>query len=182
MKQPTATDWFQMVASIAVIVGLILVIVELRQTKVLVRAELASEYSTAWDQRRFTLMGEDAALVVAKVCSNPGTLTMRDVVIYEAMLDDLWARIWRLQHIEAFADLGIPWEAEAAQNIRKSLHSAHGRWYAAHIAPTKWGPVLADIAARFVEANDYDDCGAGLSSFLELENPDDGIDKLTPAG
>ena len=160
-------------ASLAVIVGLILVIVELRQTKVLVRAQLSSEYNTAWDQRRFTLMGEDAALVVVKVCSNPGTLTMRDVVIYEAMLDDLWGRVWRLRHIEAFADLGIPWEAEAAQNIRNSLESAHGRWYAAHIAPTKWGTTLTDIAARLVEANDYDDCGDELSSFLKLENPDD---------
>jgi hypothetical protein len=182
MKQSTVTDWFQIVTSIAVIVGLILVIVELRQTKVLVRAQLASEYNTAWDQRRFTLMGEDAALVVVKVCSDPGTLTMRDVVIYKALLDDLWGRVWRLRHIEAFTDLGIPWENEAAQTLRNSLHSAHGRWYAAHIAPTKWGPALTDIAARFVDANDYDDCGDGLNSFLELENPDDGIDQLTPAG
>ena len=169
MESQKLNTWVQFLTSLAIILGLGLVVYELRQTKVLVRTELASEYNASWDERRFTIMGEDPASVIEKACTKPDSLTIRDIVVYQDYLSDLWGRAWRLWHLEGIAELGINWEEEARFNIRNTLGSAHGRWYARNLARNVWGDELANIGDEFLEAGNYNDCGDELERFLRLE-------------
>jgi len=68
MKSQSVGNWFQFVSMVAVMVGLILVIWELRQAREIVAAQIGADAFILMSQQSAAVMGEDAAKAIAKAC------------------------------------------------------------------------------------------------------------------
>lgn len=72
MRLEFVSNGFQLVASIAVIVGLLLVVQELRQAKQLTGAEPISTNYVAFTARETALLGEQPAGAIVRSCMDRG--------------------------------------------------------------------------------------------------------------
>ena len=76
--------FIQAAMAASIIVGLALVILELRQVQTLARAQLTSDAVATNNSIHTAMLGESAAEVVEKACLKPESLTLRDSVILDA--------------------------------------------------------------------------------------------------
>jgi hypothetical protein len=83
MESRKLSNSIQVITAVFVLIGLGLVVWELQQVKTLTRAQLTSE-SVATHISIFTsMLGEEAASVLAKACLNPEELTLQEAVILD---------------------------------------------------------------------------------------------------
>lgn len=74
----TKSDLFNAVSALAIVIGLVLVLLELRQSRDVAEAQLAAEFASTILSFDLASMGEDAAAVQAKACHQPTELTPAD--------------------------------------------------------------------------------------------------------
>ena len=90
MDTRTITNWLQIAAGFAVLIGLGFVAYELKQSREIAQAQLLSDGFLAHASRRIAMMGEHPALTIAKACSEPDDLTAGDMIVlnsyYESYL------------------------------------------------------------------------------------------------
>ena len=126
-------DIAQLLAAIAVFIGLALVVYELRQTQTLAKAGIMASH---WDQNlenhRATL-GENPAPTLAKRCLPLSELTNSEKEILRASFDIQMSMVERTRLIEEIMQNGVPWEEYAYHIFRHALstpigkHDYHGR-------------------------------------------------------
>jgi hypothetical protein len=68
------STWVQIVTGVAVVVGLVLVIVELRQVQTLSRAQLTSDAMIQRGNVQLAMAGENPDVALAKACIEPESL------------------------------------------------------------------------------------------------------------
>lgn len=73
--KPSLEFWFQAVSNVAIVVGLIIVIVEINQSKQLAYAQLLTDGTISGLDRNVSLMGEDPRTTLAKAAFCPEELT-----------------------------------------------------------------------------------------------------------
>lgn len=113
MPKRDLTDVVQIVTGLALAIGLVLVLLELRQSKQLTLAELSSQaYSEVMENARAT-MGENPAPTVARSCLEPEKLDANDMVVLSAYYQAQTAMVDRLRILEAVASFGVPWQVYA---------------------------------------------------------------------
>ncbi len=154
----------QIATGIAVVIGLIMVFVELRQAKSLSLAELTSQgYSEALADLR-TVMGENPAPTIAKACFAPEEITPDEHVVLVAFYSSKIAQISRLRVLEAVAEFGVPWETAAPQVLIGVLDNELGRiWFEQNL---KNDTILYAIGQRVIES------GANCKKPLQIELPE----------
>jgi hypothetical protein len=96
MESQSVAAWVQVVTVVAVLVGLGLVVWELRQNRDATLSQLSNDYWHFASQERAALFGEDAAHVLAKACHAPTELTESDLIILEQYYEGFIARINRM--------------------------------------------------------------------------------------
>jgi len=79
-------DWLQLISNAAIIVGLVVVIFELKQSRDIARTHLIKADYVAIQSRLYALMGENAADVVAKAKTAPSELTDGEKIVVDAHL------------------------------------------------------------------------------------------------
>ncbi|MEM7217934.1 MAG: hypothetical protein AAF515_06180 [Pseudomonadota bacterium] len=133
-KTARLVDLIQIATGLALLLGLVLVFIELRQAKSLSLAELTSQaYSEAMADFR-TVMGEDAAATIAKSCTNPDDLAPAEIVVLHAYYNSKIAQISRLRVLELVGDFGVPWKTIAPQQINEVVETEPGqRWFERHV-------------------------------------------------
>ncbi|MEQ8690580.1 MAG: hypothetical protein RIC89_07050 [Pseudomonadales bacterium] len=164
MSEEKLFNWIQIATGIAVVVGLIMVFIELRQAKSLSLAELTSEgYAEALADFR-TVMGENPAPVIAKSCYEPANLAAEELIILNAYYNSKIAQVTRLRVLEQVADFGVPWEQVAQQQLLDVMATEPGRkWFENQARSDKQ---LYDIGMQTLA---YDlDCKSFLSSIAIL--------------
>ena len=80
----TATDWIQVVATLAIVVSIILVLIELRQSREIAEAQLISDQYAIEAGLLHATLGETPAHALAKACEHPGDLTREDTEVLDA--------------------------------------------------------------------------------------------------
>ena len=100
MNTERLNNWVQTTTGIAIVIGLVLVIWELRQNREATQSQLTSEYWSMSSQMQATVMGEDAAIALAKACDNPQSLTKADLVILDHYYLALINRMDRLASLQ----------------------------------------------------------------------------------
>jgi len=100
MDSQRLNDWIQTATGIAIVVGLILVIVELQQGRDTVRSQLTSDGFAQIDQLRTSILGEEAATVIAKSCYSPHDLTSTDLVILDNYYSSIIGRNFRMKRLD----------------------------------------------------------------------------------
>ena len=86
-------DWVQLIAGVAILVGLALVIFELKQSQDLAKLQLISSGFEMRSNQRIAIMGEEAAHVIQKSCEAPNNLTKAELQILDAYHLELINRI-----------------------------------------------------------------------------------------
>lgn len=127
MSESKVGIWIQAVTGIAVVIGLGMVMYELKQTQDLTRHQLSSDgYINTMDTLRVG-MGESHAATLAKACFEPENLTNSEMF---EMLAFYEIRLFEIQRMYTYAGLGeenIPWHFQAKGVIGDILQTQVGR-------------------------------------------------------
>ena len=89
MKREAITDWIQILATIGVIVGLILVTIELRQNSRMARADMNSQMLIHQQTLYGALRDPDFALVFGKSLEQPDALLLEEILVMDGYYRDL---------------------------------------------------------------------------------------------
>jgi hypothetical protein len=89
----------QSITSIAIVVGLVLVILELQQNHESVMSQLSSDGFAQVNQTSSAMLGERPAEVIAKSCISPLDLTVADLVVLDNYYGGLIDRTYRMKFL-----------------------------------------------------------------------------------
>jgi len=99
MQKLTTTDWVQVIATLAIVISIGLVLLELRQGREIAEAQLISDQYALQAGLLQATLGENAADVLAKACSHPGDLTREETEVLDAWYQSKLAEIARRRQI-----------------------------------------------------------------------------------
>lgn len=159
-------DWIQILTGLAVLVGLVLVIWKLQQTRELSRAQLAAD---GWNEMMATgrsNLSETFSQVRYKSCVTPEELT--DAEIQEILS---WFYILRneVARMRGYTDIGtydIVWQELARNNIRVILSHKAGRVQYER-GKGRWWPWYEEIAEELIETNSIRSCEEYLIPIID---------------
>jgi len=129
MNREQIANFVQMATGIALVLGLVLVLWELRQAKSLTLAELTSQAFSEQMAEARTVMGEHPATAIAKACNDPDRVTKEDLIVLQAYYGSVMAQIWRLRILEDVEDFGVQWQSIGRESLIGLLSTEHGRWW-----------------------------------------------------
>lgn len=127
MQKLTTTDWVQVIATLAIVVSIALVLIELRQSREIAVAQLISDEWAMEASLKIAMLGENPALVLAKACSHPSELTREDTEILDNYVQSKLAQIGRKRQISALTGF-----YDGQYSIRGTLVEILGTPYGRH--------------------------------------------------
>jgi hypothetical protein len=86
-------DWLQITSNIAIVIGLVIVIYELNQNHLHVRAQLLMDDYTNILSHQISKMGENPAIAIAKAKSDRAHLTEEQRIVVNAHLRFVYTRL-----------------------------------------------------------------------------------------
>jgi len=104
MDMDRLNRWIALAANVGILIGLILVVYEIRQNSALVRAQIAA---TAFsDQKALAIakMGDNYPQVLARSIKDPASVTLEDVAVHQAALD---AQMLEFRRDAIMEELGV---------------------------------------------------------------------------
>lgn len=107
MQKSELNDWLQVIASIGVLIGLLLVFVEIRQTNEIARAEARVSALTAWEELKRLEIESDISEIYLKSVESPDELTTSEVLRLDAYFVSI---ITILQKYVALYEAGLHWD------------------------------------------------------------------------
>ena len=167
MKSQSVGNWFQFVSMVAVMVGLILVIWELRQAREIVAAQIGADAFILMSQQSAAVMGEDAAKAIAKACDHPESLTTEEMVVLSSYYAQLIQRIRRTFIIDRRSDIlegDGGWQQWAALNFSAVFSTSFGRWW---WNTTAWEPEIKGVGDEILRGMGPPDCEGYFKGFKE---------------
>lgn len=167
MKFDHVNDWFQLIASIAVVAGLALVVGELRQAKQMAGAQLLSSNYTGFAERELAVLGENPAPALVRSCMDPESVTDEDTRVLQSHYQQLLFALSGMVEVELVGDFGTErWKTFAAGSLPSLLITEHGRWYWNWVKPTLY-PGLRELGDELMEELGPADCAPFWESFRE---------------
>lgn len=110
MNTEKLSHWVQIISGIAILIGLVLVLIELRQTKELTRASLASESHSIVMERSTSFQGENPMRVLAKACDSDEPLSTEEKLnlffVFQSLSQPVY-RSYETGRIAQFEDRGL---------------------------------------------------------------------------
>ena len=119
--------WIQIATTIAVIIGLGLVIFELRQTKELARLVVTQTSHDEIAMENIAILGENAASVLRKACIAPESLTDDEYFVLEHYFRIKFVRVLRYKEQDDLAGFGNPWREEGRLQLSLIMRFPQGK-------------------------------------------------------
>ena len=119
--------WVQIFSTLAVLFGIGLVVLEIRQNQVLVRAQLESDNYATRIEILMMQAGDSPDLVTAKACLEPESMTPSDMITLEKIYLAQLLGVYRQRRVEQTAELGIDWKRRMERTSREVAATYHGR-------------------------------------------------------
>ncbi|NKB32134.1 MAG: hypothetical protein GKR91_03455 [Pseudomonadales bacterium] len=116
-KDISAESWVHMATGIAVIIGIMLVIYELEQTRQIAFTEMAQEAMSELNLRDTTLFGEEAAATIAKACFSPTELTDPEKVVLDSVFSSQINFAIRIKLLEDTGGITTIWRRNVQQAV-----------------------------------------------------------------
>ena len=129
MNRDSITPWLNFAANIAVVAGLILVAVQIRQNTAITRAQVANDYFLADMQLELVMMGDNPAASFVKAVYTPNELTPEDAAIIDRYFN---YGLVQIQRLERMNELGLAdsWWQNRIDYLRWHLGNDVGRrWW-----------------------------------------------------
>jgi hypothetical protein len=173
MNTQSLSNIVQILAGIAVLMGLGLVVWELRQTREIALAQQASDGFAVYSQRVQAVMGENAAHSLAKACDEPDSLTTEDMIILDQVYTETLNNMRGVYAVQLVSrELAIyDWEHWAV-NFRTIFATEYGRWWWKRGG---WEPEIRKAGDKFMQENAITDCKKfydGYRNRHEVPGPD----------
>jgi len=173
------SDWINAVSAAAILIGLMFVLVELRQSRDIAEAQLSAEVNSGLQTFNLAIFGETAAAIQAKACYQPTELTPADIEVLTAVNRALLAQVRLMHGIQRHGLLTVGSDFEE-----------FARWMAGGYLGTTWGRYqwttdrklqpqeYADVVRIFDEVRDATPKGACVwreeyEGYLELARSGD---------
>ena len=164
-------DWLQLAASLAVLVGLGLVVIELRQARAIAQGEIVSESFSIGGENVSAVMGENPARALARACLEPADLAPEEMLVVSFYYSHRIALVRRFASITRATRLypDENWQIYARENVLPEVFSSEvGRaWWRTH-APYKGDETLKAIGDDLLDELGPPSCGDDLRAMAEL--------------
>ena len=123
-------DWFQIASNTAVIVGLVVLIYEVRLSNFHAELEIQAANWDMWTGRTVAVLGEAPSTVLAKAVDNPDELTLDELMVVDAFHQNALAEIWHNGYYDQLG-VGVPeWQYNVRAVARETLGYPLGRkWW-----------------------------------------------------
>ena len=118
----------QVFSNLAILAGLILVIWELQQSRILARAQLASD-GMGYRIESFSTLIEGSSALLAKACLQPDELTPAEKMELSLINDQRLELAGRVIGIEIFSNIGLDWEVAVTTALTRNFQNQYGRDY-----------------------------------------------------
>lgn len=162
MDSGKIASWIQITATVGVLVGIILVVIELRQAKAIAHANITAQFFSEIGQNNRVQMGENPAAVLSKACLSPSEITNEDLFVLEGYFVSRWALADRSYRLELVGEFGTPWEAVARKSLQPIVRLEHGRkWLTQNVSA--YNPGLSEVVSRLLEDTKDVPCEVSLS-------------------
>jgi len=150
-------NWLQVSANIGIVLGLVLVGLQIKQSSDLAKIELLYEESRRFVEFETMVVGENAAEVWAKSLEEPENLTLAEVRIMESLL---WSFVEQLRGTYRLAQLGLideeDWRNRVENEVTFYLSDPYSRaWWKNYAGPGKKNtpPELLAVIQATVDAD-----------------------------
>jgi hypothetical protein len=132
-------DWLQLISNAAIVAGLVVVIVELNQTRNLAFGQMMDGEFAMINDRYLAAMGESPEETLYKAAFDPGTLTGRDAVVLDAHYNSVvWSWYLVIRMMEA-TGIDRDWRGTVANSARSTFTTEPGRrWLREWAARGSW--------------------------------------------
>jgi hypothetical protein len=139
MNNSKIFNWLQVSANIGIVLGLVLVGLQIKQSSDLTKIELLYEESRRFVEFETMVVGENAAEVWAKSLEDPENLTLAEVRIMESLL---WSFVEQLRGTYRLAQLGLieeeDWRKRVESEVTFYLSDPYSRaWWKNYAGPEK---------------------------------------------
>lgn len=166
MNSQNLASWIQILTGIALLVGIVLVVWELQQSRDLVRAQLVADGFLSHQDNQRVFLGESFASTYAKACFDPENLTDAEMVQMWAYTDSLLTFVTRAQSYGAVGDSRWDWERLARGQIRRWLSTKVGRAEYVFAKQGGWlSSWIVEAAEELIANSELMDCTVNLGHF-----------------
>ncbi len=132
MDSNKLANWLQVVASIGLLGGLVLVGFQINQNSQLLRMQLLKDENASYLESEMAIIGENYASTWAKTIEDPANMTLSEMRVEESMLWGhammRWINTYRLYEMGLVED--EEWKNEVTRDAEFFFGSAYGRgWF-----------------------------------------------------
>lgn len=164
MDSNKVASWIQITATIGVLFGIVLVVIELQQAKAIARADTLSQFFAEVAQNARTQMGENPSVVLSKACLRPDEISEDELFVLDGYFSSRWALADRAYRLESVADFGAPWQTIARRSLKPVIRLEHGRkWISQTVSALN--PELTEIVSQMLEETGSISCKQSLNEF-----------------
>jgi len=125
--------WIGVVGNLAVVIGLVVVAVELRQTSVIANGELSSEFMANWQEFDRSRQDPSFAAVYAKSIERPDELTLTEQIQLDA---HYWSAMNQLELARMLVEAGLfnhTYERILQENVRSFMTTPYAQaWWTSY--------------------------------------------------
>ena len=149
MEKNRIFDWVQLITMIAIVAGLALVVIELRQSHTLAQQQATAETFSDLIAVQQTYLGEDFMATFAKACTNPTNLTDRELLEMRAYRNIQLIVAGRAKINQETAGFDYEWERAAEGPMLRWLYTPVGRAQLHSLADAD--PEIQALAERLLD-------------------------------
>ena len=154
--------WVQITATVGVLIGIVLVVIELRQAKAMTQAETISHFFAEVAQNNRAQMGENPAAILSKACLRPSEVTDEELFVLEGYFGSRWALADRSHRLELVAEFDTPWEAVSRKTLQPIVRLEHGRKWLGQRA-SEYNPNLVEVVSEMLKETENTSCEDSLN-------------------
>ena len=162
MDSSKIANWVQTTATIGVIIGVALVVIELRQAKAMSRANTTAQFFAENAQNSRAQMGENPAPTLSKACLRPDEITDEELFVLQGYFSTHWALADRSYRLEMVAEFGSPWQEIVRKVLQPIVRFEHGRRWLAKTG-LSLNPELEELVLNILKENENTSCEDSLN-------------------
>jgi hypothetical protein len=172
MKKYSLHDGIQILTGLAILAGLVLVVIEMYQARMLATLQLTQDgYAEHFAFQR-QIMGENPAPILTKACLTPNELTDAEMTVVMAYYDYRYDSIVMYKVMAEIVGDDSLWKRNSHFHLRAMLSTGPGRVeFETHKDdPTRWDPQIVDVAEAMIAGQTnlrceelYEDWMSGLA-------------------
>ena len=169
MESSKLANWLQILGNFGLIVGLILVAIQIRQSSEIAHAQIVSDGFAIVNDIKLAIAGEEPGIVLAKAIAHPEELSDEEMVKVNALLSAHWYTRIRTEYLsDKGFSFGTP-ETYGQGTVSEFLDNPYGLawWEEKKFGFGRFAPKTRDVINDFL-AKEGEDVGGETESLNRI--------------